>query len=169
MALPPPPDGWTRFIVKATFAPTARDFAVLDPATEQRVYFIDGKWGLGPKAEIKDAGDAVVAHVRGSALGIKHMTVTDAGGAEIASIKGKWLSVARNRMTISTASGESWELSGSILEREYEVASGGRPVLRITQKWLSVRDQFTLDVAPGVDPGVACAIMWAVDSFAEQR
>lgn len=47
MAIPPPPAGWTRFLVKSKFG-AGRDFVVLDPATEQQRYFVDGKIGPRP-------------------------------------------------------------------------------------------------------------------------
>ena len=75
----------------------------------------------------------------------------------------------KNSMTITLPSGETWLLEGSIMERTYRVTSEGRAVLDITQKWLTVRDAFTLDVVDGVDPVLALAVLWGVDRFAEQR
>lgn len=169
MVIPVPAPGWTRFLVKAKFA-MGRDFAVLDPTTERQVYVIDGKLGWRAQAEVRDANDAVLYRVRGNLLGIpKEVTISDAAGNEIADLKAKLFSPVRSQMTITTASGESWQLVGSILEKEYKVTAGDQPVLSITQKWLTVRDQFVLDVAPGVEPGIAMAIMWSVDRFAEQQ
>ena len=140
------------------------------PQSEEQLYFVDGKWGLRPKAEVQDASGAVLAEVRGTATGIKkELTITDAAGAELASLKGKFFSPVKNSMTITLPSGETWLLEGSIMERTYTVASEGRPVLDITQKWVTVRDTFTLDIADGVDPVLALAVLWGVDRFAEQR
>ncbi len=54
MALPPPPAGWNRYLVKSKFG-AGRDFAVLDPGTEDQQFFVDGKMGARPKAEIRTA------------------------------------------------------------------------------------------------------------------
>ena len=48
------------------------------------------------------------------------------------------------------------------------MTSGGRDVVRITQKWVTVRDKYTVDVADGADPGLAFAIVWAVDRWVER-
>lgn len=169
MAVPPAPQGWTRFLVRSKFG-VGRDFRVLDPQSEEQLYFVDGKWGLRPKAEIQDASGAVRAEVRGTPTGIKkELTISDPDGTQLASIKGKFFSPVRNSMTITLSSGEQWLLEGSIMERTYSVTSEGRPVLDITQKWVTVRDTFTLDVADGVDPILALAVLWGVDRFAEQR
>ena len=169
MGVPPAPEGWTRFLVRSKLG-VGRDFRVLDPHTEEERYLVDGKWGLRPKAEVQDASGVVRAEVRGTATGIKkELTVTDASGAELASLKGKFFSPVRNTMTVTLSTGEEWLLTGSIMERNYQVTSAGRPVIDITQKWVTVRDTFTLDVADGVDPVLALAVLWGVDRFAEQR
>lgn len=168
MALPPPPAGWTRYLVKSKFG-AGRDFAVLDPATEQKQYFVDGKIGTRPKADIRDSTDTVVYQVRGKLLGVpKHMTISDAAGTEVASLKAKMFSPIKTRMTLTLSDGQTWELEGGLIEKEYTIASAGQPVVRITQKWVTVRDAYTLDVAESVDAGLALAVMWAVDRWVEK-
>jgi uncharacterized protein YxjI len=168
MALPPPPAGWTRYLVKSKFG-AGRDFAVLDPDTEQQQFFVDGKMGTRPKAEIRDSADAVVYQVRGRLMGIpKQMTISDATGDEVASLKAQMFSPIKSRMTLTLGDGRTWELEGSFIEKEYAIASEGRPVVQITQKWVTVRDAYTLDVADGIDPGLALAVLWAVDRWVER-
>jgi uncharacterized protein YxjI len=166
--VPPAPAGWSRFLVKSKFG-AGRDFAVLDPVTEQQRFFVDGKIGTRPKAEILDASNVGVYKVSGRLLGIpKEMTITDAAGTEVASLKAKMFSPIKSRMTLQVASGEPWELEGSLLEKNYSISAGGRPVVEITQKWVTIRDTYTLDVVDGVDPGLALAVLWAVDRWVER-
>lgn len=168
MTVPPPPPGWTRFVVKSRFG-AGRDFAVLDPTTEQQRYFVDGKIGPRPKAEVRDASDAVVYQVRGTLLGVpKHISISDAGGAEVASLRAKMFSPIKTRMTLEVPSGDPWELEGSFIEKNYSITAAGQPIAQITQKWVTVRDTYTLDVADGIDPGVALAVLWAVDRWVER-
>jgi len=168
MAMPPPPAGWTRFLVKSKFG-AGRDFAVLGPDTDQQYFFIDGHLGTRPKAEVKDADDQEVYKVRGSLLGIpKHITISDAAGTEVASLKAKMFSPIKTRMTLEMASGHPWALEGEIFEKNYSISTEGREIVHINQKWVSVRDTYTLDVAPGVDPGLALAVLWAVDRWVER-
>lgn len=169
MSVPTAPAGWTRFLVKAKFA-VGRDFAVLDPTSEQQVYYVDGKLGFRAQCEIRDAADTPLYRIRGNLMGIpKEVTISDTAGTEVAHLRAKLFSPVRSQMTITTAAGEEWKLVGSVLEKEYTVTAGGQPILTITQKWLTVRDQFVIDIGPGVDPGIALAIMWSVDRFVEQQ
>lgn len=168
MALPPAPAGWTRYLVKSKFG-AGRDFRVLHPETEQQHYLVDGKIGTRPKADIQDASENVLYTVRGRLLGIpKKMEIFDATGTEVAQLSAKMFSPIKSRMTLTVAGGESWELEGSFMEKEYSISSGGRPVVQITQKWVTVRDTYTLDVADGVEPGLALAVLWAVDRWVER-
>jgi len=168
VTVPPPSPGWTRFLVKSKLG-VGRDFAVLDPVTEEQRYFVDGKIGARPRAEVRDASDTIVYHVKGTLLGVpKHMTVSDAGGAEVASLRAKMFSPIKSRMTLEVPSGDPWELEGSLIEKNYSITAVGRPIVEITQKWVTIRDTYTLDVADGVDPGLALAVLWAVDRWVER-
>lgn len=162
------PAGTTRFLVKGKIA-IGRDFEATRP-DGTRAWFVDGKWGMRPRAEIHDGSGAVTHHVRGTLVGIpKQLTITDAAGTELAFLKAKMFSPLRNAMTISLAGGGEWQLQGNLIEKEYAVTEQGRTVVHITQKFLAIRDTFTVDVADGVDPGLAMAVLWAVDRFVEQR
>ncbi len=111
----------------------------------------------------------MIYHVVGRLMGIpKHMTISDAAGTEVASLKAQMFSPIKSRMTLTLSDGQTWELEGSFIEKEYAIASEGRPVVQITQKWVTVRDAYTLDVADGVDPGLALAVLWAVDRWVER-
>ena len=167
MALPPVPAGWTRYQMKSKFG-AGRDYRVLDSETEEEKFFIDGHIGTRPRAEVQDMSGKDIYVVRGNLLGIpKHITISDADGNEVASLKAKLFSPIKTKMTLQTTSGEPWALEGEFLEKEYTITSGGEPIVTITQKWVTVRDTFTLDVADGVDAALALAVMWTVDRWVE--
>ncbi|MFC8596888.1 LURP-one-related/scramblase family protein [Isoptericola sp. NPDC057191] len=169
MALPPPSPGWTRYVVKAKALSVGRDFRVTDLAGSD-VFVVDGKVGPRERADVLDAAGTILYRVAGRVLNVpKHMTITDAAGTEVASLHGKLFSPVRSRMTLTVPDGPAWELQGNFVEKEYTVTSGGVPVAVITQKWVTVRDTYTLDVADGVVPGLALAVLWAVDRWVERR
>jgi len=166
--IPAGPAGFTRFLMKSKFG-AGRDFAVLDPNTEAQLFFVDGKMGPRPKAEVQAADGSVIYSVRGHLLGIpKKMSITDAAGTEVASLKSKKFTLVKDKMTMEMANGEPWQLTGQFIEKNYTVTSGGRDVVRITQKWVTIKDKYTVDVADGADPGLAFAIVWAVDRWVER-
>lgn len=161
------PAGMTRFVVKSKFG-MDRDFEALD-ADGQRAWFVDGKFGARPAAEVQDARGTVTHRLKGRLFGIpKQIVVSNAEGGEIASIRAK-ISPFKSRMIISLTDGGEWMLEGNLIEKDYTITSGGAVVAAISQKFLTVRDTYTIDVADGVDQGLALATLWAVDAFREQK
>ncbi len=163
----PAPAGWTRYLMKSKSG-VGRDFSVLD-GDEQQVFYVDGKVGPRPKADVQDASGTVTHHVVGQLLGIpKKMSITDASGAELASMKAKMFSPVKSHIDIAVAAGDPWVVEGSFVEKDYHVSSGGRPIVEISQKWVTVRDTYTLDVIDGIDPAFALAVVWAIDRWVER-
>ena len=119
--------------------------------------------------EVLDVAGTLLYSVRGQLLGIpKKMAITDASGAEVASLRAKAFSVVKDRMDLQMASGDPWHVEGSLVEKDYTATSGGRVVVRITQKWVTLRDKYTVDIADGVEIGLALAVVWAIDRWVER-
>ena len=124
MSVPAAPAGYTRYLMKSKLG-MGRDFRVLDPATEQDLFLVDGKVGARPKAQILDAAGAVLFEVTGKLLGIpKRMDVTTPDGTQVAHLHS--------------------------------------PTLKF------VRDRYAIDVAEGVEPGLAFSLVWAIDRWVER-
>ncbi len=169
MAIPPAPAGYTRFLMKSKFG-AGRDFRVLDPDTEQELFLVDGKMGPRPRADVQGPDGGVLFQVTGRLLGIpKRMEVTDASGAQVAHLHAQPFKFVRDKIDVTLASGEEWLLEGNIIEKDYRVQdASGRTTVQITQKWIAVRDRYTIDVADGVEPGLAFALVWAIDRWVER-
>jgi uncharacterized protein YxjI len=169
MAIPPAPAGYTRYLMKSKFG-AGRDFRVLDPATDEELFLVDGKVGTRPKADIQDAAGTVLYRARGHLLGIpKRIDVTDADGNDFAHLHAQAFKFVKDKIDVTLASGEEWLLVGNFIEKNYAVNdSAGRHVIQITQKWVQIRDQYIIDVADGVPAAAAFALVWAVDRWVER-
>jgi uncharacterized protein YxjI len=171
VALPPAPEGYTRLLMKSRFG-MGRDFAVLDPQTEEELYYVDGAAvSVKPQAEVRRGGKdgEVVYRTTGRIASIpKRMTISRADGTQVAELRAKAFSFVKDKMTLSVAGGDDWTLTGSFIEKNYSVDRAGEHIVQITQKWVTIRDAYTVDVRDGVDPGLALAIVWAVDRWVER-
>lgn len=164
---PPPAAGWSRILFKSKFG-AGRDFEVTDEAGA-RVLFVDGKVGATPKAEIRDAQDTVVYTVKGQFLGIpKKMTISAADGTQVAELKAKKFSVVKDKMTMAMADGSTWQVEGTLMEKNYSIAADGQPIASISQKWMTVRDKYTVDYLSSLDAGLVMAVVWAIDRWVER-
>ena len=168
MSVPAVPPGFTRFLMKSKFG-AGRDFLVLDPETEEQRYLAAGTLGPRPKAEVLDAAGKLPYSVTGQIPGIpKKMAISDAAGTEVALLKAKAFSLVKDKMDMQMASGEPWHVEGKLMEKNYTVTSGGREVVRISQKWLTMRDKYALEIADGIVVGLALAVVWAIDRWVER-
>jgi uncharacterized protein YxjI len=164
---PPPADGWTRILFTSKFG-AGRDFEVTD-TSGARILFVDGKIGATPKAEVRDAQDTVVYTVKGQFLGIpKRMVISAADGSQVAELKAKAFSIVKDKMTMTMADGSTWQVQGTLMEKNYTISSEGRPVATISQKWLTVRDKYTVEYLSSLDPGLVMAIVWSIDRWVER-
>ena len=144
-----------------------RDFEVKD-SSDVRVLFVDGKVGPTPKAEVRDAQDAVLYTVKGQFLSIpKRMVISDADGSQVAELKAKAFSVVKDKMTMAMSDGSTWQVQGTLMEKDYSITSDGQPIAQISQKWLTVRDSYTVDYRSSIDPGLVMAVIWAIDRWVE--
>ncbi|WP_062306535.1 LURP-one-related/scramblase family protein [Demequina subtropica] len=163
------PEGFTRFLMKSKFG-AGRDFRILEPATEADLFLVDGKMGPRPRADVLDAAGTKLFDVTGRMMGIpKRMDVTDAAGAQVAHLHAQPFKFIKDKIDVTLASGEQWLLEGNVIEKDYTLRDGqGQVMVQITQKWLTVRDKYTIDVRDGVEPGLAFAIVWAIDRWVER-
>jgi uncharacterized protein YxjI len=107
--------------------------------------------------------------VKGHFLGIpKRMVISAADGAQVAELKAKAFSLVKDKMTMTMTDGSTWQVQGTLLEKNYSIASDGQPVAQITQKWLTLRDSYTVDYLDSVDPGLVMAVIWAIDRWVER-
>ncbi|WP_152650200.1 hypothetical protein [Demequina aestuarii] len=103
-------------------------------------------------------------------LGIpKRMDVIDGAGEQVAHLHSPPFTVIKDKVNVAFASGEELQLQGTIIENDYAVRdSHGNLRIHITQKWVTVRDRDTVDVADGQRPEVAFALAWAIDRWVER-
>lgn len=169
VSIPPAPPGFTRLLMKSKFG-AGRDFSVLDPQTKEQLFFVDGKIGTRPKADVQASDGTVLYHVRGKLFGVpKRMDVTDADGNQYAHLHAQALKFVKDKIDVNLASGEQWLLEGDVIEKNYSVKdSAGRHVIEITQKWIQIRDQYVIDIADDVEPAAALALVWAIDRWVER-
>ncbi|WP_084125854.1 LURP-one-related/scramblase family protein [Demequina sp. NBRC 110054] len=169
MDVPTAPAGYTRLIMKSRFG-AGRDFTVLEPETEAEVYVVDGKIGIRPKADILDASGTIVATARGEMLAFpKRIEISDADGHPLAYLHAKPFSFVKDKIEVTLEGGKSLLMEGNLIEKDYSLKDEhGHVMVQITQKWMAVRDRYTLDVADGFAVPIALALTWSIDRWIER-
>lgn len=159
--------GWTRLVVKSKLG-MGLDLNVSD-LQGNPVMVVDGKMSTSPKAEVQDADGQVRYHLKGKFMGIpKKLDIADPGGDVVASLTAKFFSPMKSQMTLDLASGRTWSIEGSLMERNYLVTADGQPVVQVNQKLLAVRDTYAVDYRSDLDPALVMAVIWAISRFVEK-
>jgi uncharacterized protein YxjI len=158
-----------KYLVKSKIG-IGRDFSVYDDDEgKHKVYFIDSKAGLGSKAEIKTAEGQVIYKAKGKIINIpRKMEYLTPDGIFVARALAHF-SPLKSRLTMELANGDKWELEGNIIEKNYQVKQGGKIIIEMNQKWLTVRDKYFIEIADDVDLPLALGLIWAVDIWREGK
>jgi uncharacterized protein YxjI len=155
--------GGMRYLVREKIFSIGDDFWVTDEQGNQ-VYLVDGKaLRLRETFELKDRSGAVVATVRKKLLAIRDSMNIERDGTVIATVKKALISPLHHRSVVELAGGGELEAVGNIIDKEFEIRSGGTVLAQISRSWFRLRDTYGVDVAPGQDDALLLAVAVCLD------
>ena len=152
-----------RYLVKEKIFSIGDDFWITDEQGNS-VYLVDGKaMRLRQTFELKDGSGAVAATIRKKVLSLHDSMDIERDGAVIATVKKAIISPIHHRSVVELADGGELEAVGNILDKEFDIRSGGTGIARISRSWFRMRDTYGVDVAPGQDDALILAIAVCLD------
>ena len=152
-----------RYQVREKVFSIGDDFWVTDEQGRD-VFLVDGKaLRLRETFELKDATGAIVAVVRKKLVSFRDAMEIERDGTVLATVKKALVSPLHHRSVIDLADGEQLEAVGNIIDKDFEIRSGGMPLARISRAWFRIRDTYGVDVAPGQDDALILAIAVCLD------
>ena len=66
-------------------------------------------------------------------------------------------------------SGPDWEVEGNYWNHEYQIYSGGTPIVSVIKKWFTLGDAYEINIAPSVDEIAALATALVIDACIEAQ
>ena len=155
--------GGMRYSVREKIFSIGDDFWVTDEQGNQ-VYLVDGKaLRLRETFELKDRSGTVVATVHKKLLAIRDSMNIERDGTVIATVKKALISPLHHRSVVELSGGGELEAVGNIMDKEFEIRSGGEVLAQISRSWFRLRDTYGVDVAPGQDDALMLAIAVCLD------
>jgi uncharacterized protein YxjI len=155
--------GGMRYLAREEIFSIGDDFWVTDDNGND-VFLVDGKaLRLRETFELKDRSGAVVATVRKKLVAFRDSMDIERDGAVIATVKKALVSPLRHRSVIELSDGGELEAVGNIVDKEFEIRSGGSVIAEVSRSWFRVRDTFGVDVAPGQDDALMLAVAVCLD------
>ena len=152
-----------RYLVREKVFSIGDDFWVTDEQGNE-AFLVDGKaLRLRQTFELKDRSGAIVATVRKRLLAVRDSMDIERDGAVIATVKKAVFSPLHHRSVVELPGGGELEAIGNILDKEFEIRSGGAVLAQVSRSWFRMRDTYGVDVAPGQDDVLFLAIAAALD------
>ena len=152
-----------RYLVREKVFSIGDDFWVTD-ARGNKVFLVDGKaMRLRETFELKDASGAVVATVRKRLLAARDSMDIERDGTVIATVKKALVSPLHHRSVVELSGGGEMEAVGNVLDKEFEIRSGGTALAQISRSWFRMRDTYGVDVAPDQDDALILTVAVCLD------
>ena len=152
-----------RFILRQQILSWGDDFTIKD-ADGRAVYHVDGKvFSFGDKLSFNDLAGKQVVAIEQKLLSLKPQYEITRGGKTLAVVKKQLFSLFRTRFTVDVPGPDDLEARGDFLDHEYSFERGGREVARVSKKWVSLSDTYSLDIDEGEDAVLILAAAVVID------
>jgi uncharacterized protein YxjI len=152
-----------RYQVKEKIFSIGDDFWVTDEQGNN-AFLVDGKaLRLRETFELKDASGAVVATIKKKLIALRDSMEIERDGRVIATVRKALISPLHHRSSVELASGGELEAVGNILDKEFEIRSGGSVLARVSRSWFRIRDTYGVETAPGQDDALMVAVAVCLD------
>jgi uncharacterized protein YxjI len=152
-----------RYAVREKIFSIGDDFWITDAAGDQ-VFLVDGKaLRLRQTFELKDRSGQVLTTVRKKLVAIRDTMEIEHDGQVVATVRKALVSPLHHRSAVELADGSQLEAVGSILDKEFDILSGGQPIAHISRSWFRIRDTYGVDIAPGENDALILAIAVCLD------
>ena len=119
----------------------------------------------GKKLHIRTMDGREAAMVKQKLLALTPQCLVFENGEQVAEIKKKFAFFGSKYVV----NGKGWEIKGNVLDHDYSVVDGGKPIVRLHKVWLSWGDSYELEISDGADEVMALAVVLAIDLALEAK
>ena len=157
-----------RYVIKERFFRLGEDSDIADESGRP-VLHVDGRvLTLRDLLVVRDPAGREVARVHRKLIALRPTYEVSVGGREVAEVRKHFFTPFRDRFTIDVPGPDDLEMTGDLLDHEFTIRRGDRTVATVSKRWLTLRDTYSVDIAPGEDDLLILASVLALD-LAEDR
>lgn len=145
------------------------DFAIEDESG-RTAFKVDGK-ALRIRSTLlfEDASGNELFKIQERMLRVRDsMNIERADGSVAAKVHNALITPLRDRWSIDVPGGADLSTQGNIVNHEYRIEQGGRPVATVSKRWFRVRDTYGVEIGPGQDDALLLAITVVIDMMAHE-
>ena len=151
------------YLIKERFFDFGDDFDITDESG-RRMFHVDGKvLSLRDKLVISDASGRDVAEVHRRLVALHRTYAIRISGEPAGEVRKHLFTPFRDKFTIDIPGPRDLEIKGSIFDHEFTIERDGDTVATASKRWISIRDTYAVDIAPGENDLVILASVLAVE------
>jgi uncharacterized protein YxjI len=156
------------YLIRERFFRLGEDSDITDEQGRP-VLHVDGKvLTLHDRLVIRDPEGREVAQVHRKLAALRPTYEISVGGQEVAKVRKHLFTPFGDRFTIDIPGPDDLEVAGNLFDHDFTVRRGDQTVATISKRWLTMRDTYAVDIAPGEDELLILASVLALD-LAEDR
>ena len=157
-----------RYVIQERLIRVGGDSDILDEAGRP-VLHVDGRvLTLRDLLVINDLQGREVARVHRKLIALRPTYEVAVSGREVAEVRKHFFTPFGDRFTIDVPGPDDLEMTGNLLDHDFTIRRGDRTVATVSKHWLTLRDAYGVDIAPGEDELLILASVLALD-LAEDR
>ncbi len=135
-------------------------FSIYDQ-NENECFYVEGEvFTFGKKLHLYSANGNEAAFIHQKLFSFLPKYYISVGGNDIAEVV-KEFTFFRNEYTVH---GLGWRVSGDFMDHDYSITSEDRTIAVISKQWFSWGDAYEIDIADGIDPALAIAVVLIIDA-----
>lgn len=158
----------SRYLIRERFVQFGDDSDVTDEHGRQ-VLQVDGKaLSLQDRLVLRDPEGREVAGVRRRLVALTPTYQVEIGGEQAAAVRKHLFTPFGDRFTVDVPGPDDLEMDGDLFDHEFTVSRGGDTVATVSKQWLSMRDTYGVEIAPGEHDLLILAAVLALD-LAQER
>ncbi len=158
----------SRYLIREHLFRLGEDSTVTD-ASGTPVLHVDGKvMTMRDRLVLRDPAGREVAGVRRKLVALRPTYEIEIAGKDAAQVVKHLFTPFRDKYTIDIPGPDDLEMSGNLFDHDFVVRRGGNIVATVSKAWLTVRDTYGVEIAPGEDDLLLLASILALD-LAEDR
>jgi len=152
-----------KYRMKQDWIALGDDFTITDERG-QVVAKVDGHvFSIGDKLTFQDASGREIGQISQQLLSLRPAYEVSREGQVLAVVKKDFFNILRCSFTVDVPGPDDLEAKGNLLEHDYEFTRGDRTVARVSKKWFSFTDSYSIDVADGEDAFLIVASAVVID------
>lgn len=158
-----------RYVMKQKILTLTDQFTIKDDKGKD-VYQVKGKLiSLGDKLSLRDMQDNELAVIKQEIISLVPSYRIYRDGDLQADVSKKLLTVLKDKFKVDMKDGsKDLQIIGNILDHEYRIKRGRDEVAHVSKKWISIRDNYGIEVDEGEDDVLILACAVIVDMISHQ-